>query len=166
MAKGEELDKAKLVKLLGVARELQTKLTAILEEVDELLGGGAGVASQLRNFQRQFDELWCGRYARGQHGRYIWRHAMDVPNIKRLLKALGYDDLVDRAGRYIATEDDFLKRNRHPFGLFVSGINSYAGEGKATDLALDAAGPVDCRHSPRCASEQQHTKKKQTELRA
>lgn len=157
---------AKLIKLLESARELHTKTGMLLDEFDELLGGGAGIASQMKQFETAFDTAWCARYAAGMHGRYIWRKQIDVPNIKRLLKALGLVELVKRATVYISNDDPFLTRSRHPFGLFVSGINSYAGEGEAPDLELSAQGPIDCKHLPRCSSEQEHTKKKQAEMRA
>jgi hypothetical protein len=142
------------------------KLRAVLDEFDEVLGGGAGIGTMLKNVQRQFDEAWCARYAHGQTNRYVWRHAQDVPQIKRLLKALGYDELCDRALRYIESEDPFLLRARHPFGLFVSGINSYAGAGTSPDLTLEGEPPPDCRHTPRCRTDQEHTKKRATDLRA
>jgi hypothetical protein len=170
MAKGEEVNRAKLVKMLEVARDLHEKMAAVLEECDELLGGGAGLAAQIKAFERAFDEAWGRRYAAGQHGRYVWRYAADVPNIKRLLKQFkpnGLEELTKRANRYLSTEDDFLKRNRHPFGLFVSGVNSYADEGQAVeDLELDPAAPSDCKHTPRCRTEVEHTKRRSADLRA
>lgn len=166
MAESKSPNVARLIKLLETARDLHIKTGALLDEFDELLGGGAGIASQMKAFMEAFDTAWCARYAAGQHGRYIWRYAVDRPNIKRLLKALGLVEMVKRATVYVSNEDPYVIRSRHPFGLFVSGINSYCGEGDAADLELSAQSAIDCRHAPRCTSEQEHTKKKQAELRA
>lgn len=168
MAKEEAATRlAKLTKLLPLARELHDKLGAVLEEMDAIAGGGAGIASQVKTFETAFDGAWCGRYAAGQHGRYMWRKTVDVPNIKRLIKGLGLDELLGRMTRYIASEDPFLIRARHPFGLLVSGINSYAAQATAPeDFALDAPTVPDCKHTPRCTSDQQHTDRKMRELRA
>jgi len=167
MAEAKKLDAAKLAKLLAVGKDLHGKLGAVLEEIDEVIGGGAGIASQIKMFEAGFDAVWCERYARGQTGRYVWRFSSDVPQIKRLLKMLGLDELKGRVIRYIANDDPFLVRARHPFGLFVSGINSYAGEGQApAPLELEAEAPIDCRHTPRCSSEQAHTRRRSAEMRS
>lgn len=165
--KGEAVDKAKLKTLIGVAKELHYKQEQILQELDDLIGGAAGIAALIRRFEAAFDEAWGRRYAGNVRGRYIWRKTQDVPNIKRLVKALGIEDLEARAANYLRNDDPFITKNRHPFGLFVSGINSYANEGTAQpdDLSLDAEAPVDCRHTPRCKSEHEHTNKRIAEGR-
>jgi hypothetical protein len=157
---------AKVVKLVGVQKELTEKLLAVNQEIDELLGGGAGVAELMKQFERTFDELWCARYANGERGRYVWRFAVDRPNLKRLLRTLGLEELTARATRYMRNADPFIVRSRHPFGLFVSGINTYAAEAPGGELTLEAPAVHDCRHSPACKSDQEHTRRKLAEMRA
>lgn len=167
-AKTNGFDVDKVRRLLEAGRDLHQKLGAVLDECDELIGGGAGIGAKLKQFQAAFDGSWGRRYAHGQAGRYVWRFAVDVPNQKRLLKMLGLEELTARASRYIANDDPFLVRQRHPFGLFVSGINQYAAEGDPiVDLELDSgAPPADCRHTPRCGTDYLCTQKKRAELRA
>jgi hypothetical protein len=163
-----DVDVQKVRKLLEAGRELHGKLGAVLEEIDELTGGGVGIAEKLKAIERAFDAGWCQRYAQGQSGRYVWRYATDRPNSKRLIRALGLEEVIARIPRFIANDDPFLTRSRHPFGLFVSGINQYAPEGSAiVDFEMDGGAPaVDCRHSPRCKSDHACTQKKRAELRA
>ena len=155
----------KVERLLAVFKEGHDRNTALLEEITELLGGGVGIAAHLRAFEVAFDVLWCERYAKGQTNRYVWRFAVDRPNIKRLLKTIGLEELKSRAFNYLRSDDAFLVRSRHPFGLLVHGINGYANEGDAPELHLEAPTVADCRHLPRCASDQQHTRLKAQEMR-
>ena len=152
----------KIEGLLGLLVERHQQCAALIEEIVDLLGGGAGMAALLKDFEHAFTDVWSTRY-RGQT--YLWRYVKDRPQIKRLLKTLGLNELTLRAARYIANEDPFLIRERHPFGLFVSGINRYAAEslGQVFDLASPVFG---CTHTPRCASDVEHTKKRSAEMRA
>ena len=158
--KGAGPDLKKVEGLLAVLVERQQQCTALIEEIAELLGGGAGIAAQMKEFEGAFEHAWTQRY----HGqRYLWRYVKDRPQIKRLLKTLGLEELTLRAARYIANEDPFLVRERHPFGLFVSGINRYAEE---SDHGFDLASPaVGCSHTPRCINDVEHTRKRATEMR-
>ena len=150
----------KIEGLLGLLVERHQQCAALIEEIVDLLGGGAGMAALLKDFEHAFTDVWSTRY-RGQT--YLWRYVKDRPQIKRLLKTLGLNELTLRAARYVANEDPFLVRERHPFGLFVSGINRYAAEsGHDFDLASPAVG---CTHTPRCASDVEHTKKRSAEMR-
>lgn len=156
---------AKLVKVLGVGRELHGKLGEILDELDALLGGKPGIAAALKEFEGIYDALWCERYAKGEHGRYVWRYVQDRPHTKRLLKTLGLEELSRRADVYLRSNDPFYLKARHPFGLFVSSINSHAAPSSTPDLELSAP-PADCRHVPLCASDQEHTRRRSAEMRA
>lgn len=162
--KAKPIDTAKMLKLLEAANDLHAKAGLILEEFDELLSGRAGIATLMKDFERAFDGIWGRRYAGGQTGRYIWRYAADRPHLKKLIKQLGPEEVARRAANYLTNDDPFLVRSRHPFGLFVSGINSYSGGGDVADLELSP--PIDCRHTPRCSSDQEHTKRQGEERRA
>ena len=154
--------------LLVLLKDGHEKQAALIEEINALLGGGAGIAAQMKEFEQAFDLVWCQRYARGENGRYIWRFAQDRAQIKKLLKTLGLEEMKLRAARYIADDDPYRVRARHPFGLFVSNINSYAREAAApADFALGDTSPaVGCTHTPRCASDVEHTRKRGAEMRA
>lgn len=150
---------ARLVKLIAAGRELQQKLGSILDECDELLGGGVSVGDKLKRLETAFDRAWGIRYAGGETGRYVWAFVKDKPQLKRLLKTLDVDEIERRMIDYIALDDPFLTRNRHTFGLFVSRINTLAHEAAAFDP------PAGCLHSPPCRDDAQHTTRQMAEDR-
>lgn len=161
-AKREGPDLEKLKALLSVAMDLQEKLDATLGELSTQLGGGEALGDVLKRLYRVYGAAWAERY-RG--GRYVWAYQKDAPNLKRLLKMLGEEELSARMVRYIATDDPFIVRARHPFGLFVTGVNSYAGQ--AAPFTLEEDGPVaDCRHSPKCRTDAEHTTRRRADLHA
>lgn len=156
-----------LVKLLAAAKDLHDKQGELLAEIDALLGGKPGIGTKIKTFQTGYDAAWCSRYAPGQHGRYIWRATIDVPNIKRLLKSLEVEDLIERAQRYVRSNDDFHVRGRHNFGLFVSSINAWArsSDAPAGDFELQRQ-VADCKHDPPCTTDQEHTRRRAREMRS
>lgn len=154
----------KVRKLLEVTADLHGKLGDTLNEIDELLGGGAGIAASMKQLEAAFDGAWSARYASGHGGRYVWSYKKDKPQIKRLLKLLGLEEACRRAVAYLQTEDPFIVRARHPFGLFVSTINSYTAA--ADGRGYDAAPPTGCLHAPPCRSDQEHTKRLMAEARS
>jgi len=168
MADSDKATVAKVRKLLEVQKDLVDKLGAVTTEIFDLLAGGAGTAATLKDLATAFDELWCIRYAHGQTGRYVWTHVKDMPQMKRLIRTLGADELKARFARYIQNGDDFFTSRRHPFGLFVATVNQHAAPGSAAtadDLTLEA--PVgDCKHTPPCQSDQEHTKRRRAERKA
>jgi hypothetical protein len=155
---------AQLTKLIALQKDYLEKLNALSEEIDTLLGGGAGTAANLKILEKAFDEQWCLRYAPGRRGCYVWQFSRDVPHLKRLLRKLPIPEITARMMRYIGNDDPFYVKARHPFGLFVSSINSHAGEALAPE-SFDLEPPADCKHSPVCKSDQEHTRKVLQEAR-
>lgn len=159
---------AKVVKLLTVLRDLDEKRAAVMAEIDTVLEGKASIGDLMREFSEHFDRLWGERYAGGQTGHYIWTYAKDKPHVKRLIQTLGVEELKARAVTYLRNDDAFYARARHSFGAFVASINSHAapaapvaGGGDDYDLR-----PADCRHVPPCRTDQEHTKRKMSEMRS
>lgn len=127
---------AKVRKLLEVARERSAELGAILTEIETLMGGGVGIGVLLKRAEEAFEIAWNARY--GNAGRYVWQYPRDRPNMKRLILALGIEELADRFGRFARNDDPFFVKARHSFGAFVSSVNQHAGEGTApTGLDLE-----------------------------
>lgn len=152
----------KFVKLLEAAKEKHTQIGALLDEVDALLGGKAGVGSEMKQLETAYDAFWCERYAPGSHGQYVWNHKRDKPQMKRLIKLLGIAEVIERASRFLGNDENFYLRTRHNFGVFVQSINSHAGESKGSRVD-----PVPgCMHVPACTSDQQHTKRRNQDMRA
>jgi hypothetical protein len=124
-----------------------------LRTIKEMLAGGnpVGVARDL------FADSWRAKYGEP----YTWSYAKDSAQIKRLLRAMGAEDLHARMLAYLSTSEPFIDRQRHSFGLFASTVNSYSARGRRED-----APPAGCQHTPRCSSDVEHTRKRGTERQA
>lgn len=152
----------KIRKLLEFAKGRHDQVGEILAEIETLLGGGVGIGEKLKAAYARWIELHATRYP----GKYVFVFAKDGPQMKRLIQALGLEELLDRMATYIRDSDPFLTKARHPFGLFVSGVNRYVSEGKdAEALELEAEGVPDCHHVPACKSDAEHTRRKLEEMR-
>lgn len=114
----------KLIKLLGMAMELHEKQGEILAEVNDLLGGGAGIGAKLKRLYASFGEVWAQGYA-GQV--YVFNFTKDAPAMKRLVKTMSVEELEARMATFIACREEFIVRARHSFPMFVATINQHAG---------------------------------------
>ena len=149
----------KLITLVTTGRDLLEKAEAILQEIDTLCAGGASIGEQLKALQQAWNTAWSTRHG----GVYLFTFAKDVPAMKRLLKAFALDDLQVRMVAYMKDEDPFYVRAKHPFGVFAANVNRWVSGQGASALVLP---PVGCAHTPACRSDQEHTQKRQAEMRA
>ena len=124
-------EKPKLIKLLGVLRDLREKEQAVLDEIDVLLSGGVGIGDKLKICYRAFAEAWGAAHP-GQS--YVWNYTKDAPQMKRLLKALSPEEIGDRAARYIANQEGFIVRAKHSFPMFIATINQHVSPASEADL--------------------------------
>lgn len=151
----------KVKKLLPRLDEVRQQETALLEEIAAILSGEPGIGEKLKFVEGEYVRLWQARY----RSPYQWRYTEDRPHLKRLIKALGVDELVVRMTRYVADDTEFYRRARHPFAVFVRNVNEFSGE-PALGLAVDeSSGPVGCRHTPRCETDVLCTSKMLKEMR-
>lgn len=140
---------AELLKLEAQAAEVRAEITSIL-------GGAPSVAQQMTTVQEAFGRMWRVNYPRGS---YVWRHAQDMPNLKRLVNQLGAGELIARVERYMLDTSDYVTRAKHSFPMFVATINSYA-QASPDGFALSSPADVEgCTHTPRCKNAAEHTKK-------
>lgn len=153
----------KMGKLCVALRELQAKEYEIVEEMARLAGGAAGIADTLKRLEGAFDSVWCARYAPGLEGQYIWQFARDVPALKKLLKSLTVEEIERRMFNYLKSPDPFFGKNRHPFRLFVASINQFAAFDRRVDE--ESQPPADCKHEPPCPSDQEHTRRRNDDMR-
>lgn len=123
------------------------KEDAIHAELDALLGGEPGIGAMLKQIEAHYDELWRVRYSTP----YVWNFARDVPQLKRLIKALGVEQLELRMGSYLKNSDPFYLKSKHSFAVFVASINSHAVE---PSRQRDEP----CTHEPRCPGTWQHVR--------
>lgn len=158
---------AKITRLVEVAKDLQEKQNAILEEIDNILGGKASIGEKMRALTDGFALVWASRYAPGAGVKaYSWNKDRDFKKVKDLAKTYETDDLLERAARFIQSDDPFFVKAGHEFLMFGSTVNRWIAPADAPEnLALDSA-PTDCKHKPRCKDDAEHTKRRQRELRA
>ncbi len=154
---------AKVTKLLDVQKDLIAKLHDCTREIDNLLGGKAGIGELMKRLERAFELAWCARYARGAIKGYVWAYAEDRAHMKRLLAVIPIEDLEARIERFIRTETPFYISTRHAFRQFARNVNEFAAE--AADLPLAGEKPIGCTHQPPCGSDAEHTKRRSEAMR-
>jgi hypothetical protein len=132
----------KLRKLYEAQRKIEDTyragMDAIAREVAELLAGGVGIGEILKRLEDHFALLWAVRYApgwkAGDKDGYGWNYAADRKTWKGLLTKFSVEELERRAGAYHADSTPYYVQARHPFALFVSQINRFAGDASAPKL--------------------------------
>ncbi len=72
----------RLSKCLSAGRDLMGKMEQLLDEMDALLGGKAGIGETLRQMEAAFDAAWGTRYSANESGRYIWNFVQDRAQMK------------------------------------------------------------------------------------
>lgn len=155
-------DRAKLEVLAKALRVTHAKLGEQLDTFEALLAGESTPAQDAKMLVGDFVAAWHAKY-RGEH--YVVDWVKDLASMKFLLKSgLTTEEVQGRLGRYLQTQDLYVSQARHPIGLFKANINKF-GTTPAHDDGFLRAAVVDCRHAPRCQSDQQHTKRRQDELR-
>jgi hypothetical protein len=148
-----------LTKLVAEHRELMARLSVITDEIDRVLQGRGATFLRIVELESYFATLWSSVY----HEPYVFK-AHDRDQLKRVFRATGDEEIIKRRMlNYIQNSDAFYGDRRHPFGMFISTFNQHANEATSHDLG-DAV--ADCRHVPRCVSDQQHTARRRRELRA
>jgi len=117
----------KLVALQAKLTELGEQQMAVVDEMGKLLAGGPGIGAILKQLEAHFSTCWRVRYGSD----YAFNFAKDVPQLKRLIRILGVEELERRMLNYCRNADGYLVKARHPFGLFVSRVNDYADVAQA-----------------------------------
>lgn len=164
--KNEEKSKAaeatlkRLLPLMAKLDELDGQASEVRAEIGKLLRGEPTVGDRLREVEATWDEQWSRRYKTP----YMWRWTIDRPATKRLLKQLGPDELKSRMLAYLGNEDAFFRKARHSYGMFVSTINQHVSQSDGDELVLEA-GVADCRHTPPCRNDGEHSARTLEDLR-
>lgn len=164
---GEAKNRRRLAGLYTQLTELHAKQAEVLEEIGHALAGEPGAGELLERARLTWSELWKARY----RGDYMWQHTRDMPQLKRMIRALGIEEVEARMAVYIKSGESFYKEARHGFQVFISQINRFATHkegGPDTEFffGLDVDAPIDCKHEPKCKTDQEHTSRRQRELRS
>lgn len=153
----EKINIAAMQKIVAMLKQRHEEDGALIDELERLAGGGRGIGEILKELYAYWIELW-------PHGTYVFKFEQDAPNMKRLVRNLGDEELKRRMFRYLKCSDEFYAGKKHPFAMFVATINSWAGSDRRIDDVVEA--PVGCTHQPPCRSDVEHTRKRGQELRS
>lgn len=149
-----------------LAARITKSIDALTKARDELLALQQTVEGEnpVKRALSIFDYQWMHRYDSEDH--YSFNPKTDPMNTKRLLTRLGDEELHRRILHYFNDRDEWLVRQKHPFGIFVSRINTYAKNRGLTPWTGDVGEPApsDCGHAPRCRTEVEHTQRRREEL--
>ena len=145
------------LKVLEKARELNAQAFDCIEEARRIFSGNDATGDILKRLEGAFSAEWERRYGNP----YVFTYAKDRPHWKRLVKLTSEPDIICRIIAFMADEEPWLTRGRHPFGLFVSQFNRYV---PAVAFTLEPKA-VNCTHQPRCQNDAEHTRKALDEMR-
>lgn len=140
-------------KIIALLKTRHEEDGALIDELERLAGGGRGIGEILKELYAYWNELWSIEHG----GSYVFVFAQDAPQMKRLYRELGLEELQARIYNYIKDRDEWLVKNKHPFKVFVAQSNRHASGRAVVDG--NALPPVGCKHKPPCRSDQEHTQK-------
>ena len=153
-------------KLVTEIEKLDLQRGELMAELGKVLHGEQAMGDLLTIAYVAYIDSWQRRYK----APYSFSFMKDAPQMKRLIKALGIEELTARMDRFVRNGDPFFLKARHGFNVFVSTVNQHtvASDGDLGDLSIDSEEPApsDCRHTPRCATQAACTKVTIAEQRA
>jgi len=149
-------------RLIEASMDLMAKQHDLFTEMQKLVKGEPTIGVLMREATDAWGAAWEARYKTP----YSWVDGKkQAPHFKKLVQALGVEELKSRIFRYLRDDDAFYVGARHPFGLFLSNVNRYTAEAPEP-LTLDAPVIPGCKHTPACTTDQQHTKRITADRRA
>jgi len=140
---------------------MDAKTERLLAAIEENLGKAIRDLHELRsqvaeeNPTRDIIARWCERW-KALYGSDYQVTKADAGQIKRLVSSLGAAELRARLGAYLKDRDDFLVKQAHPLNIFFKRVNGYG----TVQRADEPAQAVGCKHTPRCADDVEHTRRK------
>jgi hypothetical protein len=131
---------AKLTALVAKQAALLDQQAALLRAVTEALEQPATGPSAVTRALVTFDGHWTAKYGT----RYHFTAGKDAAHAKRLIKAVGLEDLERRMRLYFESRDTFHATQKHPFSTFVSQVNRFGGKRPdvGTGRIVGRAGPT------------------------
>lgn len=117
-------DRAKLLKLVDALNELDQKRSAIMSEMAVLLSGGEGIGAKLGRLKA----AWCAIWTERHHEKCAFDHVKHTAFLKeKLLKGFTEEQIIAKFQSYIANDEAYYVRARHPFGLFRTNFDTWRG---------------------------------------
>lgn len=158
-------DKKKQVEgVIARMRKTAEDLLTQASDLEAVLNGDDTTGQQVGRLFDRWALHWRARY----RNKYVFvARAKAGAGFKRLLKDMTLDDIDARMQQYVASNDPFYTMTLHSIDAFFTAVNKFPGTGTTTDEAQFLQAPVgDCTHSPRCKSDQEHTRRRGQDMRA
>lgn len=118
---------AKLTKLVVALVELsdayEEKRGAIVAEMDALLAGKGGIGVKLKILKGHWAAAWTARH----HETCDFDHVKHTAFLKKKLALFSVDEIQAKMSSYVASDDPYYVRARHPFTLFMSSFQTWRG---------------------------------------
>lgn len=117
----------KLAKLTAALEENAARERALLDEMRDLLAGRRGIGEALKSLYAAWGELWQARYGTT----YVFSFPKDATLMKRLVVALGEEEVQRRMAVYLTKQDEFYVRAQHSFAIFHGTVNQHGPQSLA-----------------------------------
>lgn len=128
-------------------------------EMELLLSGNPTASESTTRLLKSWQTIWGKRY----NTAYQFNYAKHGAALKRMVRTLTADEIEARMTRFIASDERFHASARHSIDVFIATVNQFASE-TGTARQLDAPAVGDCKHTPRCTSDQEHTRRRNAEM--
>lgn len=157
-------------KALALIKEMRTLMAGFAEGLDALekfvSSDSASKGHAIKALLTAFDEQWEARYKRKYVRLEKSEGARDAKAAKKLLEEVERRDLWQRLLAFIKSNEPYYVEQRHPFWLFARDINKFgAAPSPSTSTTTHTPAVQDCRHTPRCASDVEHTRRRSEDMR-
>jgi hypothetical protein len=156
LTKGITITQAKTLELLGKLDAHQAKGAELLAELRALIEAEPTIGQNAKRILDYFVEHWKRKFPGEQ---YVVNGAKDMASLKRILKTLPVEEVAARVRSYFRQTERFIVEGKYSLPIFCASINKLTTGNPSTYV-------VGCIHTPRCGSEQEHTRKQLDEVRA
>lgn len=116
-------DRGKVISLVEHICELREQESALIQEVMTILAGGEPLGMRLKKLKAQWCDLWQERHKE----KCAFDHVSHTGGLKKKLLTYGDDVVRAKMVSYLASDDPYYVRARHPFGLFLKTFDTWRG---------------------------------------
>lgn len=150
------MDTKKLELQVNGLRGALLKALEHIDNINALLREEATPGQLAKEAFNRYIKAWENKY----RTKYVVVNAAAVmAMLKKALHAMTLDELNAALNRYLMSGDRFYVEARHPIEMGVKVLNKFTAAATPTDTLFDAA-PPDCRHSPRCKTDIECTRRR------
>lgn len=148
---------------MAKGRKMVEELTAELDALEAGVNGEKTPGQRANAMIAAWSARWQSKYRTGY---VLAARAKAIAGFMRLFKASMTDeDIMGRMDAYLKSTDRFYSEARHSLDLFFTSVNKFSGT-PVDDADFLQAPVINCSHTPRCKSDQEHTRKRAAEMRA